>query len=269
MALFPNFKLGYKSYGEAHQLIVKNRLWGYVFVPAIINIIILFLVIFFGWKSIGLFTDWIINITGLAANPSGFFRHLIIFFKWLFKIGLYVLLFLFYFSVYRYLVLAILSPALALLSEKTDKILTGTNYPFRLWQLIKDIKRGILIVVRNFFIEMGFMIVFFFLSYIPIVGWISPFIMFFITCYFYGFSMIDYSNERYKYNIRESVLFVRKNRGMSISNGMVFYLFFFFVPVVGFLFAPAYSVVAATIAVSKVRNKQLTKSYQQKILSEK
>ncbi len=253
MTLFPNFKTGYKSYADAHQLIVKHRLWGYVFLPAIINIMILLAVVFFGWHYISLFTDWLLDITGLSSLAEGFFRHIITFLKWAFRITLYVLLFLLYTSVYRYLVLAILSPALTLLSEKTDKILTGHNYPFHFGQFLKDVFRGIRIVIRNFLIETAFMILFFFLSYIPVVGWFLPVVLLFITWYFYGFSMIDYSNERFKLKLRESVRFVRKNRGMAISNGMVFYLFFFFVPVVGFIFAPAYSVIAATIAVSKVR----------------
>jgi CysZ protein len=254
MALFPKFRLGFKTYSDAHKLIVKQRLWGYVFLPAIINVIMLLLVIFFGWHYINLFTEWLLDITGLSSTPEGFFKYVVIFFKWIFKIGLYVLLFLFYTSVYRYIVLAILSPALALLSEKTDKILTGHNYPFRFGQFIKDVFRGIRIVIRNFLIEMAFMALLFFFSYIPVVGWFSPIIMFFITCYFYGFSMIDYSNERFKMKVKDSVKFVRKNRGMAVSNGIVFYLFFFCIPVVGFIFAPAYSVVAATIGVAKVRN---------------
>lgn len=254
MALFPNFKIGFKSYSEAHRLIVKHRLWWYVFLPAIINVAMLLLIIFFGWHYIGLFTTWIFDITGLSSTPSGFFRYLIIFFRWIVKIALYILLFLFYSSIYRYIVLMIISPALAILSEKTDKILTGINYPFRLRQFLKDVIRGTAIVLRNFFIEMGFMILLFFFGFIPVIGWITPVIMFFITCYFYGFSMIDYSNERAKLSIRNSVKFVRKKRGMAVANGMVFYFVFFFIPVVGFIFAPAYSVIAATIAVGKIRN---------------
>mgnify|MGYP001170173739 CR=1 FL=1 len=253
MALFQNFKLGFSSYSEAHKLIKKNRLWGYVFLPALINVSILLLLIFFGWHYIVLLTDWLLDITGLSKTQEGFLNYIVQFFKWVFKIALYILLFFLYSSVYKYIVLAILSPALALLSEKTDKLLTGHNYPFRLGQFIKDVWRGIRIVIRNFFIEMAFMILFFFAGYIPVIGWITPVIMLFITCYFYGFSMIDYSNERYKLKISDSVKFVRKNRGMAVANGLVFYLFFFFVPVVGFIFAPAYSVIAATIAVSKVQ----------------
>jgi len=68
--------------------------------------------------------------------------------------------------------------------------------------------------------------------------------------------MIDYSNERLKMKVRESVLFVRRNRGMTVSNGLMFYVIFFFIPVLGFILAPAYAVVAATIAVHKVTSKQ-------------
>jgi len=158
-------------------------MWGYVLLPAIINICILLLVVFLGWYYIKLFTDWLLDVTGLSYNPEGFFKYLIIFFKWAFRITIYVLLFLFYTSVYRYIVLAILSPALALLSEKTDKLLTGHKYPFRLWQFLKDVFRGIRIVIRNFLIEMACMIVFFFLSFIPVIGWFTPVVLFLVTCY--------------------------------------------------------------------------------------
>jgi len=49
MPLSPKFRLGFKTYSDAHKLIVKHHLWGYVFLPAIINVIMLLLVIFFGW----------------------------------------------------------------------------------------------------------------------------------------------------------------------------------------------------------------------------
>ncbi|MEI6122846.1 MAG: EI24 domain-containing protein [Bacteroidota bacterium] len=254
MALFPNFKVGFKTYSDAHRMIVKHRLWVYVFFPAIINLVMILLLIFVGWHFIGLFSDWLFNITGLNAQPTGFFKYLAIIFKIIVKVAAYILLFLFYSSIYRYIVLAIISPALAVLSEKTDKILTGINYQFRFSQFLKDVIRGIAIVLRNFFIEMGFLILCFFIGFIPVIGYISPVVMFFITCYFYGFSMIDYSNERARLSLSESVKFVRKNRGMAVANGMVFYFIFFFIPVIGFMVAPAYSVIAATIAVSKQQN---------------
>jgi CysZ protein len=66
--------------------------------------------------------------------------------------------------------------------------------------------------------------------------------------------MIDYSNERHRLRIGESVLFVRKSKGLAIANGMIFYLILL-IPFVGLLFAPSYAVVAATIATEKIRQK--------------
>jgi CysZ protein len=254
MALFPNFKIGFKTYSEAHRMVIKYRLWPYVLMPAIINLGMMLLLVFVGWHYIGLLSEWIFKVTGLASEPAGFFKYLLIGFKYLIKLIFYLALFFIYSSVYRYIVLAIVSPALAILSEKTDKIITGINYPFRLGQFLKDVWRGIRIVMRNIFVELGITILLFFIGMLPVIGWITPVVMFFVTCYYYGFSMIDYSNERAKLSIRESVRFVRKNRGMAVANGMVFYFIFFFIPVVGFMVAPAYSVIAATIAVSKVTN---------------
>ncbi len=254
MALFPNFKIGFKTYSEAHRMVIKYKLWWYVLLPGIINLGMILLLIFVGWHYVGLLTAWIFDITGLDSEPEGFLRYLVMGFKVLLKFIFYLALFFIYSSVYRYIVLMIVSPALAILSEKADKILTGVNYPFRLGQFLKDVWRGVRIVMRNIFVEIGITLFLFFIGFVPVIGWITPVIMFFVTCYFYGFSMIDYSNERARLSIRDSVRFVRKNRGMAVANGMVFYFIFFFIPLVGFMIAPAYGVIAATIAVSKVTN---------------
>ena len=257
MGLFTNFKKGFNTYGQAHRFILKNRLWPYVLIPALINIILILVLIFGGWQLIGKFTDYIFEITGLSGTPEGFFKYLVLALQWVLRLLLHFILILFYVSIYRYIVLILVSPALAILSEKCVGILTGTTNPFHLGRFIHDVGRGILIALRNSLIEFMYMILLFFVSFIPVIGFFSPVVLFFITCYFYGFSMIDYSNELYRMNIRQSVRFVRKNMGLSIANGMVFYFIFFFIPVIGFMIAPAYAVVAATLAVHQVRTSAL------------
>jgi CysZ protein len=85
------------------------------------------------------------------------------------------------------------------------------------------------------------------LSLIPLVGWITPLISFFIECYYYGFSMLDYSCERHQMSPSASIEFIGKRRGLAIGNGMVFYLMHC-LPILGWILAPAYAVVAATIS---------------------
>jgi CysZ protein len=254
MALFPNFRIGVRSYKDAHRFIVKHKLWLYVFLPAVFNIAIILLLILGGWHYFGLLTDWLFKTIGLSGEPEGYLRYLVIALQFVLRIVLQILLFFLYSAIYRYIILIILSPLLAMLSEKTEKLLTGKTYPFRFGHFCKDVLRGMGIAVRNFFLEFLFMIALFFFSYIPLIGYISPIVMFFITCYYYGFSMIDYTNERQRLNVRESVRFIRKNRGFAVASGMIFYVVFFFVPLIGFMVAPAYAVVAATLGTHNIRN---------------
>ncbi|NVO03358.1 MAG: EI24 domain-containing protein [Bacteroidetes bacterium] len=254
MALFTNFGIGVSTYGDAHRLIKKHRLWGYVLLPGVINIILFIFVFIAGWHYSDVITHWLFDILGLDKEPTGFLKYLFIALHFVLGLIFKVLFILFYLAIYRYIVLIILSPALALLSERAEQAMFGTKYPFDFKQLLKDILRGALIALRNVFVEFFFMIIFFFVSYIPIIGFISPICLFLVSCYFYGFSMIDYSNERHRLRIGESVLFVRKSKGLAIANGMIFYLILL-IPFVGLLFAPSYAVVAATIATEKIRQK--------------
>lgn len=145
-----------------------------------------------------------------------------------------------------------MSPVLAILSEKTDKILTGKETPFDLKQFISDVLRGIVIAIRNLTIELTILIALFLFSYIPILGWISPMLMLVVEFFFYGFSMIDYSNERMKLSVKESAKYINDNKGLAIANGGMFYLLLL-IPVVGLMIAPSYGIVAATIATNMNR----------------
>ena len=88
----------------------------------------------------------------------------------------------------KYLVVIILSPLLAHLSQKTEQILTGNKYRFNLEQLIKDIRRGIRIALRNLIRQYFFFLLIFLISFI---GWEDPksapifYLVFIISFYYY------------------------------------------------------------------------------------
>ena len=65
------------------------------------------------------------------------------------KIMIQLVALLFYFSLFKYLFLIIGSPVFAYLSEKTESIMEGREFPFSFTQLLKDIVRGIKIALRN------------------------------------------------------------------------------------------------------------------------
>jgi CysZ protein len=97
------------------------------------------------------------------------------------------------------------------------------------------------------------------LSFLPVVGWISPLIAVFIESYYYGFSMLDYSLERNKISPSQSIDYISRHKGLAIGNGMMFYVMHL-VPILGWVLAPAYAVVAATLSLHSLESAESTKT---------
>jgi CysZ protein len=132
------------------------------------------------------------------------------------------------------------------LSEKTESLVKGKEYEFSMSQWLKDIKRGIALAGRNLLWQSVYFLALFILSFIPLVGWVVPFFALLIEAYYFGFSMLDYSFERRGTNVSGSINYISSHKGFAIGNGLVFYVMLL-VPVVGWVIAPAYAVVAATL----------------------
>ena len=263
MSLFKNFGTGFSAYGKALNIIFTKGLWWYFIFPILLNILF-FIGGMFGIGSLSDFIEsWLTSLVAFDGDSftgasflepiSGYLSGIVGGMVWL------VLKFAFFFvfaTIGGYIVIICLSPVFAFLSEKTEEILTGNKYPFNGDQLVRDVVRGIMIAFRNMFIELGYMIVIFLLGlFIPFIGGIiGTIILFFIASYFYGFAFIDYTNERRRLTIKQSVQFIRANKGMAIANGMIF-SFFMLIPFCGPTlagFAAIVSVVAATVATHKM-----------------
>jgi CysZ protein len=163
-----------------------------------------------------------------------------------------LVLLLFYFSLFKFLFLIIGSPVFAYLSEKTESIMEGKEFPFSWRQLMKDIWRAIKIALRNLLWQTVYVVSILILSFIPLFGWVAPLVALLVECYYFGFSMLDYSSERNKLSAAQSIDFIGRHKGLAIGNGLVFYLMHL-VPVAGWLFAPSYAVIAATISLLTAR----------------
>ena len=248
------FKLGLKSYSEAFSFIFKNRLSGYFLFPLLLNIA-LFTIGFYsiatwGDQLVGQLNEWM-GIDSWEFWGTSFVTGSIKWFVWL---VLRLLFFLIYAYLGGYIIIILMSPVFALLSEKTENILTGTYTPFNVRQFLKDIRRGVLLAIRNLTIELLLTLALFILSFIPVVGYFTAIVLFLVSAYFYGFSFIDYTLERQRLNIHSSVRFIRSNKGLAIGNGFVFCLVlmipFIGVSIAGFI--SIISVVAATISTNKM-----------------
>lgn len=236
-----------QSYFRAHQFISKHRLWKWIIIPGILYMLLFVTGMYFFVKSsngaVGYLNDLIGIDRWLQQQKSPFL-------SFVFMMGgimVRLILLLFYFSLFKYLFLIIGSPLFAYLSEKTEAILEGKDYPFNFSQLLKDILRGVKLAIRNGLWQTVYTVSILILSFIPVVGWVTPVFSLLIECYYYGFSMLDYSCERHKLSPSQSIEFISKHKGLAMGNGMVFYLMHAF-PVIGWILAPAYAVVAATLS---------------------
>ena len=241
-----------QSYYQAHQFIVKHRLWKWIFIPGIIYALLFCAGIYVFWISSGNAIDWLMSITGLKkwieTIEGSWMKFLFIFGQ----VIIQLVLILFYFSLFKFLFLIIGSPLLAYLSEKTAAIMDNRDFPFSFSQLMKDIWRGIQLALRNALWQTVYTVSILILSFIPIVGWFTPLFALLIECYYLGFSMLDYSCERNKLSTTQSIAFISKHKGLAIGNGMVFYLMHMVI-LAGWILAPSYAVIAATISMHKTR----------------
>ena len=207
---------------------------------------------YFFWQSSNDAVTWISQTMGLENWLQSQRNDWLSFLFLMAGLILRIVLVFFYFSLFKYIFLIIGSPVFAYLSEKTESILEGKDFPFDMKQLMKDILRGIRLALRNTLWQTVYVVSLILLSLVPVVGWITPVIVLFVECYYYGFSMLDYSLERHKLSYAQSIVYIGRHRGLAIGNGLIFYLLHGFV-VIGWILAPAYAVVAATLSLHKIK----------------
>lgn len=249
---FRGLSLAFRGYRQSIHLIVACKLgWVFVF-PALLLVLNLFIGGSLAAHLTNLVTDWVREAIPLSIGDSWLassVRTLAAFFVWLS---------LFFIMVYigGTVLLMLLSPILAYVSEKVDSHLTGRSYPFRLGEFLSDILRGIRIALRNLTVEVGITLAAFFAGLIPLVGFLVPIFLFVVAAYFYGFAFMDYTLERRRYTIRQSVAMVKHHKATAIGLGSV-YMLLTTIPFIGFAlagFVSILSVVAATAAANELTN---------------
>lgn len=253
MTLANQLYFGFSAYKKALEIIFFHGLWWYFAFPFLLNLILFFAGFSFAASLVKPAQQWFIESTGLETADfflSKYLQGFVLFF-------IMILIKVFFFFVFAmfggYITLILLSPVLAVLSERTEKILTGKIYRFNFRQFIKDILRSVVFSFRNMFFQTTISILIFIISFTPVIGLVSPFAFFIVSAYFYGFSFMDYSLERKKISVQNSTNFILNNKGLAISTGTVFSLLLL-VPYIGFFvagFAAIISTVAATITVER------------------
>lgn len=238
---------GISTYSDAFSHISKHRLWIYILLPGLLCIVLGAAVISFAY---GLSDD----LGGLIDNwwRWDFGRSVI---EKIAQVFGGILLLAVGAIVFKQLIMVILSPFMSILSAKVEEQLTGIvqeESSFSIGKAFNDIARGLRLAVRNIFRELLATAFLFILGLIPVLTPFTTGLIFLIQSYYAGFGNTDYALER-RFGFRDSVRYMKRNRGVTIGNGIIFMLLF--LSVVGFLFALPLGTVAATIqTVNKLEN---------------
>ena len=250
---FKQFIKGIISYREAFVFLLNNNLMYFLIFPILFNFSLSSLGFYFLEMGSDYLHDqalFLINsMLGTIVLKGGIISKVISISLWIFSKIFFLFLFL---TFSGYITIIILSPIFTFLSEKIAAIKIGYNYSFNLLQFFKDIFRAGIIAIRNIFIQFILMLLFVLLGFVPLIGWaISIFGNVIVTSYFYGFSFMDFSNERNKLSIKESVNFIRKKCGIAIGIGLVFYCCLL-IPIIGSFLASLLSIISLTAATLSV-----------------
>lgn len=246
-----------QAYFRAHRFIKKHKLWKWILVPGLIYCLLFMISMYYFGHTANVFIKWLSLETGLKTWLDKMNSGWLSFFFALGNLSLWMVMMLSYFSLFKYLFLIVGSPVFAYLSEKTQAIIEEKDLPFSLFQLVKDIVRGIRIAGRNALWQSVYCVALLFACIVPVAGLIVPILALLIECYYYGFSMLDYSMERHNTSPSESIFYISNHKGLAIGNGMVFYTMHW-LPVIGWILAPAYSVVAATLSMYPLKEEEIS-----------
>ncbi len=205
MKLITEIKIAILSYPKAFHLITKFKLIKYV--VALVLLILIFVLP-------------ILMIDGMASFISAFIPYFNG--EKYTEIGVSFLA-----SISGFFLLIFLTPIFSIVSEEVHNKLTGKKNPFSIKQLVQNILRGIKITGRNLlyeYVAIVFVIVGLnFFSENWLFSVLSRLLIFMITSYFYGFSIMDYALENKQLNYKESIKYVRTHAGYAIGLGAVYY----------------------------------------------
>lgn len=256
MAKFRGFSIGVKSFFKAIPFIFNHNLWWAFLIPLILNIM-LYLSGFMATDALGDYTGQVVEEWLSGKGDSRIMELLPGFLSGIIKVLFHVAFFFIFAYLSGFIILIVLSPLLAFISEKTEKIILHNDYPFEWSQFFKDIWRGILIALRNLVYEIMLTLIIFVTTLIPVLNIfsapLSVVLLFLISSYFYGFSYMDYTCERKRMKVKESISFMRKYRGMTIANGALFSLTLL-IPFCG-LFLGGFTAIIATVGATLAMNK--------------
>lgn len=234
--MIKNIFSGIRAYGGAFKLIGQLRLWKYFGIPMLISFITAIIIGFAAWglsDNIGA----LISKIWMWEWGADTFRTLSEVLGGIIIVAIGLIL-------YKHIIMALSAPFMSPVSEKIEIHLLGIKHTHRNTTNLSQLWRGIRINFRNLGMELLLTIPILIISFIPVINIFSSVLLFLVQSYYAGFGNMDYTLERH-FEVKDSVEFVKRNRGLAIGNGIVF-MAMLLIPIIGIILVLPLSVTAST-----------------------
>ena len=237
-----------RSWKQARLFSKQHRLLREMMVPGMVYAVLFLVGMYFFFRSANAVTDWISEAAGIAEWLQQERSEWLSFLFVMNGVMLRLLLVLIYFSWFKYVILIVGSPLFTYMSEKTEVLVDGQEHAFRWEEVRDDARRGMRLALRNAGWQTVYLTALLLLTFIPVIGWVTPLIAIVLECYYFGLSMLDYSLARIGYDRTHSLRFVQAHKGLAIGTGLVYFGMHVLLP-----FAPAYAIQAATLSIQSIK----------------
>jgi CysZ protein len=228
---------GLRAYWEAVLLLGKQGWWRFALVPGLISLAFGSVVLLLAWTLSDNIGRALMHLYPFEQGKN-FAENVATFFGGAMILALSLVLF-------KNVVMLLVSPWMNQLSVKIERHLTGNDYVDNR-SFVDAFKRTARVNLRILVRELFFILLLLLVAWIPIIDFIVPVGMVAIQAYYAGFGNLDYFMDRH-YSVKESITFVKHNKGLALGNGLGF-LLLLAIPIIGVFLAPTLGVAAATLS---------------------
>ncbi len=251
--MLKEFVTAIQYYWRAHEFIQKHKMWKWFIIPGIVYACLFVISVLFFIHTASSFNEWFSKKIGLEKwlyiEQESFSGFLFLFTSLTF----FLIQLFFYFSIFKFVWLIVCSPLFLFLSRWVECLIEEKPFTYSFFSFLKDVSHAIRLVLRNGLWQMVYLFGLLIVCFIPIVGWFAPITAILLECFYYGFSMLDYGFIQQQKKMNESVFFINNHKGYAIGNGVSFYCIHL-LPIIGWVLAPAYAIVAANLCLYAKKN---------------
>ena len=244
-----------RAFFLAHQFIMQHRLWKWMILPGIVYACLFVLGISYFSQTSSLFIEWIILKTGLKSWVDTIDSDLLGFFITMGSFWLWFTLLLFYFALFKFILLILFAPVFSYHHLRIAAIQRSEVYVFNWTEYLKLVFRAIRLNLTNIVWQIVYLIPIVLVCTIPIIGWFTPIFTILMEGYYYGYAMIDYGLATENKSSIASANYVSTHKGLPIANGLMFY-FLHLIPIIGWVTAPFYALIAAHLNTQEIKDNE-------------